>query len=120
MESLKNKSRLTTLAVAIVLGIITYIASMNPNDLANALGVYGNIAPVVIVICGFIINQYSEEERVKRAEELVHKEYTVLGYPKEEDATETETNNTATTDEISTAMEIINQEDETPLDDDAQ
>ena len=109
MESLKNKSRVTTLIVAIVLGIITYIASMNPNDLATQLGIYGNMAPVVILICGFIINQYSEEERVKRAEQLVHKEYTVLGYPKEEEITP---DAPVTTDEISAAMEIINQEEE--------
>ena len=91
MESLKNTSRITTLIVAIVLGIITYISAMNPNDLANQLGVYGNMAPVIILICGFIINQYSEESRVKRAEELVHHEYTVLGQPKDN---EEETTNT--------------------------
>lgn len=75
MESLKTTSRLTTLGVAIILGIITYISTMNPDNLANYLGVYGNYSAIIILICGFIINQYSEESRVKRAEDLVHNEY---------------------------------------------
>ena len=115
MESLKNTSRVTTLIVAIVLGIITYISAMNPNDLANQLGVYGNMAPVIILICGFIINQYSEESRVKRAEELVHHEYTILGQPKEdktETTTETDDTEINTTDEIPETEIFIREEDD--------
>ena len=97
MESLKNTSRITTLIVAIIIGIITYISTMNPDNLATYLGVYGSYAPIIIVIAGIIVNQYSEESRVKRAEELVHHEYTILGQPKEEETKE-ETN--TTTDEL--------------------
>ncbi len=88
MESLKFESRLTTLIVAIIFGIITYIATMNPDNLANYLGVYGSYAPIIIIIAGIIVNQYSEESRVKRAEELVHHEYTILGQPKEKTETD--------------------------------
>ena len=88
MESLKNTSRITTLIVAIIFGIITYIATMNPDNLATYLGVYGNYAPLIIIIAGMIVKQYSEDSRVKRAEQLVHQQYTVLGYPKEKSETD--------------------------------
>lgn len=83
MESLKTKSRITTFIVAVIFGVITYIAAMNPDNLAVYLGVYGSYAPLIIIIAGMIVKQYSEDSRVKRAEQLVHQQYTVIGYPKE-------------------------------------
>ena len=44
---------------------------MNPSDLAQQLGIYGSYASLIIVICASIVNQYSEEKRVKRAEEIL-------------------------------------------------
>ena len=82
MESLKTPSRITTLAVTIIFGIITYISTMNPSDLANQLGVYGSYASIIIVICASIVKQYSEEKRVTRAEQIIENNYTKLGYPK--------------------------------------
>lgn len=71
MKSLKIPSRITTLIATIIIAIITYIATMNPSNLATQLGAYGSYAPLIIVICANIATQYSEEERVKRAKEIV-------------------------------------------------
>jgi len=75
MKSFKTKSRVITILTTIVIAIVTYIASMNPDQLANQLGIYGSWAGVIIVICASIINQLSEEKRVQRAEYIVSKEY---------------------------------------------
>ena len=79
---------------------------MNPSDLANQLGVYGSYASIIIVICASIVNQYSEEKRVTRAEELIENNYTKLGYPKKE----------ATIDELDNAIKEIQKEDSTQED----
>lgn len=71
MESLKTKSRIVTILTTLIVAVLTYIASMNPDQLATELGVYGSWASVIIVICASIINQISEEKRVKRAEDLI-------------------------------------------------
>jgi membrane-associated HD superfamily phosphohydrolase len=71
MKSLKIPSRLTSLAVTIIIAIITYISTMNPNHLATQLGIYGSWASLIIIICTSIVNHYSEEARVKRAEEII-------------------------------------------------
>lgn len=73
MESLKIPSRVTTIGVTIIIAILTYISTMNPMDLANQLGCYGSYAPLIIVIACAIVNQYSEESRVTRAEEIIAK-----------------------------------------------
>lgn len=114
MESLKNTSRITTLIIAIIIGIITYISTMNPDNLATYLGIYGSYAPIIIIIAGIIVNQYSEESRVKRAEELVHHEYTVLGQPKEK--TEKDINSQATTDQLGNPLKTDDTEINTTAD----
>lgn len=83
MESYKYKSRLITILVTIVIAVLTYVAAMSPETLAQILPKgYEGFAAVIIVIAAAIINQYSEEKRVERAEELIiHKQNTVLGTP---------------------------------------
>ena len=73
MQSLKIPSRITTIGVTVIIAILTYITTMNPNDLATQLGAYGSYAPLIIVIACAIVNQYSEETRVTRAEEIIAK-----------------------------------------------
>lgn len=83
MESLKNKSRLITVIVTIVIAVLTYVATMQPESLAAYLPHgYESLSALIIVIAAAIVNQYSEEKRVERAEELaIMKSTTVLGAP---------------------------------------
>ena len=55
---------------------------MQPEALAAYLPGYEGYAAIIIVVAAAIVNQYSEEKRVERAEELaVQKAATVLGAP---------------------------------------
>lgn len=83
MKSLKIPSRLVTLAVTLIMALLTYISTMTPEGLAAYLPAqYAGSAALIIVFAGAIINQYSEEKRVERAEELaVVGSATVLGNP---------------------------------------
>lgn len=83
MESLKVPSRIVTVLVTIILAVLTYVAAMSPEALAAYLpSEFAPYAAVIIVIAAAIVNQYSEEKRVERAEELaVQKAATVLGAP---------------------------------------
>lgn len=83
MESLKVPSRIVTVLVTIILAVLTYVAAMSPEALAAYLpSEFAPYAAVIIVIAAAIVNQYSEEKRVERAEELaVQKTATVLGAP---------------------------------------
>ena len=83
MESLKVPSRIVTVIVTIILAVLTYVAAMSPETLAAYLpNEFAPYAAVIIVIATAIVNQYSEEKRVERAEELaVQKAATVLGAP---------------------------------------
>ncbi len=85
MESLKFKSRLVTLGVTIIIALLTYIATMTPEGLAAYLPQeYAGLAALIIVISSAIVNQYSEEKRVVRAEDLtIEKFATVLGVPRD-------------------------------------
>ena len=84
MKSLKVPSRIVTVIVTIIIALLTYVATMQPEALAQYLPGYEPYAAVIIVIAAAIVNQYSEEKRVERAEELaVMKSTTVLGYPKD-------------------------------------
>ena len=85
MESLKNKSRLVTVLVTIAFAILTAIATMTPDGLAAYLPEeFAPYAALIIIIAGAIVNQYSEEKRVERAEDIIKQKSTVLGYPTEE------------------------------------
>lgn len=82
MKSLKVPSRIVTLIVTIVIALLTYVATMQPEALAAYLPGYEGYAALIIVIAAAIVNQYSEEKRVERAEELaIQKSATVLGSP---------------------------------------
>lgn len=82
MKSLKVPSRIVTLIVTIIIALLTYVATMQPEALAAYLPGYEGYAALIIVIAAAIVNQYSEEKRVERAEELaVQKSATVLGSP---------------------------------------
>ena len=85
MESLKIPSRIVTVVVTVVIALLTYVAAMSPDTLAAYMPGYEGYAAVIIVIAAALVNQYSEEKRVERAEELAaQKTAIVLGYPAEE------------------------------------
>lgn len=82
LESLKVPSRIVTVIVTVVIALLTYVATMTPEALAAYLPGYEGYAALIIVIAAAIVNQYSEEKRVERAEELaIQKSATVLGAP---------------------------------------
>ena len=82
MESLKIPSRIVTVVVTLVIALLTYVAAMSPEALAAYMPGHEGYAAVIIVIAAALVNQYSEEKRVERAEELaVQKAATVLGTP---------------------------------------
>ena len=86
MESLKVHSRIVTLITTLIFAGLTYVSTMTPDGLAAYLPQeYAGCAALIIVLATAIVNQYSEEKRVERAEVLaVEKATTVLGYPTEE------------------------------------
>ena len=83
MESLKYKSRVVTIIVTIIFALLTAVSTMTPEGLAAYLPQeYAGSAALIIVVAAALVNQYSEEKRVERAEELaVQKSATVLGAP---------------------------------------
>lgn len=84
MKSLKVPSRIVTVIVTVIIALLTYVATMSPETLAAYMPGYECYAAVVIVVAAALVNQYSEEKRVERAEEIVKQQSTVLGYPTEE------------------------------------
>ena len=80
MESLKVPSRIVTVIVTLIIALLTYVATMQPEALAAYMPGYEGWAAVIIVIAAALVNQYSEEKRVERAEELaIVKSASVLG-----------------------------------------
>lgn len=85
LKSFKVPSRIVTLATTLIIALLTYVAAMQPETLAAYLPGYEGYAAIIIVIAAALVNQYSEEKRVERAEEIaIAKSATVLGYPTEE------------------------------------
>lgn len=85
MESYKNYSRFSTLIVTVitaisVIGIDEWKVILTPR--------YAFLAPVIVAVLSFIVAQYTEEKRVNRAEELVHKEYSSSEAQTEEELVE--------------------------------
>ena len=73
---------MVTLAVTIIIAALTYIATMSPETLATYLPGFEGYAALIIVIAAALVNQYSEEKRVERAEEIaISHSTTVLGAP---------------------------------------
>ena len=84
LKSLKIPSRIVTLATTLIIALMTYIATMQPETLATHLPGHEGYAAIIIVIAAALVNQYSEEKRVERAEEIaIAKSATVLGTPLE-------------------------------------
>ena len=82
LKSLKIPSRIVTLVVTLIIALLTYIATMQPEVLASYLPGHEGLAAVIIVVAAALVNQYSEEKRVERAEVLaIAKSATVLGNP---------------------------------------
>lgn len=82
LKSLKVPSRIVTLATTLLIALLTYVAAMQPETLAAYMPGYEGYAAVIIVIAAALVNQYSEEKRVERAEEMaIAKSATVLGSP---------------------------------------
>ena len=82
MESLKVPSRIVTVIVTLIIALLTYVATMQPETLAAYMPGYEGYAAVIIVVAAALVNQYSEEKRVERAEELaIVKSASVLGTP---------------------------------------
>ena len=82
LKSLKVPSRIVTLATTLIIALLTYVAAMQPQTLAAYMPGYEGYAAVIIVIAAALVNQYSEEKRVERAEEIaIAKSATVLGNP---------------------------------------
>ena len=82
LKSLKVPSRIVTLATTLIIALLTYVAAMRPESLAAYMPGYEGYAAVIIVIAAALVNQYSEEKRVERAEEIaIAKSSTVLGTP---------------------------------------
>ena len=84
LKSLKIPSRIVTVLVTIVMALLAYVATMQPEALAAYLPGYEGYAAIIIVVAAAIVNQYSEEKRVERAEDIVKQKANILGYPTEE------------------------------------
>lgn len=73
VESYKNKSK-TANAIVFLAGLITYIGVDNLSKIIPAE--YAYLAPVIVMIAGYIIVQTTENTRVEVAEQLAVKKYT--------------------------------------------
>lgn len=79
IQSYKYKSKITN-AIVFLAGLITYlgkdaIAQILPPE-------YANLAPIIVLIAGYIAVQVTENKRVEHAEELA-----VINYEAENNAT---------------------------------
>lgn len=72
IKSYKTISRLVT----VIMALLTMLNMITVEQWQNILPAkYVVFAPMIVTGIAFIVNQYSEEKRVTRAEELVHQEY---------------------------------------------
>ncbi|MCR5027013.1 MAG: hypothetical protein K6A34_06200 [Methanobrevibacter sp.] len=67
VQSYKNKSKITN-AIVFIAGLIAYIGKDNLATILPAE--YANLAPIIILIAGYIAVQVTENTRVERAEEI--------------------------------------------------
>ena len=73
VQSYKNRSKLAN-AIVFLAGLITYIGVDN---LARVMPKeYAYLAPIIVMIAGYIIVQTTENTRVEVAEQLAVKKYT--------------------------------------------
>lgn len=78
-QSYKIKSKLTN-AIVFIAGLITYIGKDNLTTILPKE--YANLAPIIILIAGYIAVQVTENIRVEKAEQLA-----VINYEAENTAT---------------------------------
>ncbi len=72
ITSFKKSSRIIT----IIMAILVYLGTISVETWQTILPTeYVYLAPGIVIIIGFFINQLSEEKRVTHAEQLVHQEY---------------------------------------------
>lgn len=85
LESYKNTSRLWTLIMA----LLTAISMIGVEEWQTILPQkYVFLAPIIVAFLGYFVAQYTEEKRVNRAEELVHKKYSSSEAQTEEELVE--------------------------------
>ena len=73
VESYKNKSKTANILVFLA-GLITYIGVDNLSKIMPKE--YAYLAPIIVMIAGYIIVQTTENTRVNIAEQLAVKKYT--------------------------------------------
>lgn len=73
VESYKNKSKIAN-AIVFLAGLITYIGVDNLSKIMPKEWAY--LAPIIVMIAGYIIVQTTENTRVEVAEQLAVKKYT--------------------------------------------
>lgn len=79
VQSYKIKSK-TTNAIVFLAGLITYLGKDNLATILPAK--YANLAPIIVLIAGYIAVQVTENIRVEKAEELA-----VINYEAENNST---------------------------------
>lgn len=79
VQSYKNKSK-TANAIVFIAGLITYLGKDNLAQLLPQE--YANLAPVIVLIAGYIVVQVTENIRVEKAEELA-----IINYESENNST---------------------------------
>ena len=73
VESYENNSKIAN-AIVFLAGLITYIGVDNLSKIMPAE--YAYLAPIIVMIAGYIIVQTTENTRVEVAEQLAVKKYT--------------------------------------------
>ena len=79
VKTFKYKSWVFTIAA----GLVSFIAALNIEQVESVLPMeYSYLAPLILYIAIFLTNQWSEEKRVKTAEELIlEKQNEIMGTP---------------------------------------
>lgn len=79
VKTFKYKSWVFTIAA----GLASFIAALNIEQVESVLPMeYSYLAPLILYIAIFLTNQWSEEKRVKTAEELIlEKQNEIMGTP---------------------------------------
>ena len=72
VQSYKNKSKLAN-AIVFIAGLITYIGVDNLSKIMPVEWAY--LAPIIVMIAGYIIVQTTENTRVEVAEQIITEKY---------------------------------------------
>ena len=72
VESYKYKSKAAN-AIVFIAGLITYIGVDNLSKIMPVEWAY--LAPIIVMIAGYIIVQTTENTRVERAEQIITEKY---------------------------------------------